>query len=106
MGGEGRREEGRNNTKVKESLNGMQQERWSLSVQRGAEKAGAGGQDLGENCWAPDKDDGLTDMLSNQSLLWTLRKGKGSNKEPPKKQARSLLPTHLILAKQLSKYAD
>lgn len=67
-------EEGRNNTKVKESLNGMQQERWSLSVQRGAEKAGAGSQDLGENRWAPDKDDGLTDMLSTNHFYGLYRK--------------------------------
>lgn len=39
--------ERRNNTKVEESLNRMQQERWSASVQGGAEKAGAGGQDWG-----------------------------------------------------------
>lgn len=47
-GREGReKREGRNNIKAEESLHRMQQERLSMSVQSGAEKAGAGGQDWG-----------------------------------------------------------
>lgn len=104
-GREGREErEGRNNTKADESLHRMQQERLSMSVQSKAEKAGAGGQDGGELLGT--KQGWWSHRHVFNHVYWLQQKGEGSNKKPPKKQARSLLPTDLILAKQLSKYAD
>lgn len=67
--------------------------RGSSPAQSSTEKAGAGVQDPGGEL--------LVSPINH--FYWLQQKGKGANKEPPKWQARHLLPTNPILTTQLCK---